>query len=48
MGKIRRSRQKLHLQAVKPSNLKDKEDVLKANEVDIILLLHVITFKCRL
>ena len=33
MGKIRRSRQKLHLQAAKPNNEKDKEDFLKPNEV---------------
>ena len=33
MGKIRRSRQKLHLQAAKPNNEKGKEDSLKPNEV---------------
>ncbi|KAJ7369689.1 hypothetical protein OS493_037191, partial [Desmophyllum pertusum] len=32
MGKIRRSRQKLHLKAVKPTDGKDKEDSLKPNE----------------
>lgn len=32
MGKIRRNRKKLHLQAVKPANVTSKEDVLKANE----------------
>ena len=33
MGKIRRARQKLHLSAVKPNNEKDKQDVMKPNEV---------------
>ena len=33
MGKIRRARQKLHLPAVKPDNEKDKQDVMKPNEV---------------
>ena len=33
MGKIRRARQKLHLPAVKPNNEKDKQDVMKPNEV---------------
>ncbi|XP_068751719.1 ribosome biogenesis protein SLX9 homolog [Montipora capricornis] len=32
MGKIRRNRQKLHLQAVKPVNEKKEEDFLKPNE----------------
>ena len=33
MGKIRRSRQKLHIQAAKPNNEKDEDDFLKPNEV---------------
>ncbi|XP_029196320.2 ribosome biogenesis protein slx9-like [Acropora millepora] len=32
MGKIRRSRQKFHIQAVKPTSEKKEEDVLRPNE----------------
>ena len=48
MGKIKRNRQKLHLQAVKPSNSKDKDDALKANEVGKVFLLTLMMIECKL
>ena len=49
MGKIKRNRQKLHLQTVKPSNsIKDKDDALKANEVEKVFLLTLMMIECKL
>ena len=48
MGKIKRNRQKLHLQAVKPRNSDDKEDALKANEVDKLFLWTLMMIECEL